>query len=86
MAHYRLYQLDHSDHITAGYSAECGSDTDALRAAGRLLAQHPATAVEVWQGAGRIGRLRAGGPWVRPTQSMDRAIYAIAQFEDSVIT
>ena len=65
MTHYRIYQLDRSDHITAGHSIECGSDTDALRTAGRLLAQHRATAVEVWQGAGRIGRLRAGGPWVR---------------------
>jgi hypothetical protein len=52
MDHYRIYQVDHTDHITAGHSVECGSDADALRTAGRLLAQHPATAVEVWQGAG----------------------------------
>jgi len=65
MAHYRIYQLDHTDHITAGYSVECGADTDALRTAGWLLERQPATAVEVWRGAGRIGRLRAGGPWVR---------------------
>jgi hypothetical protein len=51
MTHYRIYQLD-SDRITSGYSVECGSDNDALRTAGRLLAQHPATAVEVWQGGG----------------------------------
>jgi hypothetical protein len=65
MSHYRIYQLDPSDHITAGYSVECGADTEALRAAARLLQLSPAAAVEVWQGKGRISRLLAGGPWVR---------------------
>ncbi len=60
MTHYRFYELDRSDHIGAGYSVECGSDTDALRAADRLLEQGPAAAVEVWQGGGRISRLRRG--------------------------
>ena len=61
MTHYRIYQLDRSNHITAGYSVECEADADAWQTAGA----NPATAVEVWQGAGRIGRLRAGGPWAR---------------------
>ena len=65
MAQYRIYELDPSDHITAGYTIECGSEADAMRAAGRLLQREPAAAVEVWQGIGRIGRLRAGGPWTR---------------------
>ena len=52
--HYRFYELDHSDHIEAGYSVECGSDADAVRAAGRLLENSPAAAVEVWQGPGRV--------------------------------
>ena len=37
MGHYRFYELDPSDHIMAGYSVECGSDADAMRAARTLL-------------------------------------------------
>ena len=37
MGHYRIYQLDPSDHITAGFSVECGSDAAAMRAARTLL-------------------------------------------------
>ena len=44
--HYRFYELDHSDHIEAGYSVECGSDTDAMRAADRLLGQGPAAGLK----------------------------------------
>ena len=58
--HYRFYELDHSDHIEAGYSVECGSDADAVRAAGRLLENSPTAAVEVWQGPGRVIQLRSG--------------------------
>jgi len=47
MDHYRFYQLDTSDHITAGYSVECGSDAAALRAARTLLER--AAGVEVWK-------------------------------------
>jgi hypothetical protein len=54
--HYRFYELDHSDHIEAGYSVECGSDAEAVRAAGRLLENSPA----VWQGPGRVIQLRSG--------------------------
>jgi hypothetical protein len=31
MGHYRFYELNPSDHITAGYSVECGSDAEAAR-------------------------------------------------------
>ena len=58
--HYRFYELDHSDHIEADYSVECGSDADAVRTAGRLLEHSPAAAVEVWQGPGRVIQLRSG--------------------------
>ena len=57
--HYRFYELDHSDHIEASYSVECGR-ADAVRAVGRLMGQGPAAGVEVWQGVGRISRLRRG--------------------------
>ena len=50
MIHYRIYALDYSAHVAAGYSVECRSDADAMRAAGRLLQRELATAVEVWQG------------------------------------
>jgi len=60
MNHYRFYELDHSEHIEAGYSVECGSDADAVRAASRLLENSPAAAVEVWQGPGRVIQLRSG--------------------------
>ena len=32
MGHYRFYEIDPYDNITVGYSVECRSDTDALRA------------------------------------------------------
>jgi hypothetical protein len=37
MGHYRIYQLDPSDHITAGFSVECGSDAAAMHAHRTLL-------------------------------------------------
>jgi hypothetical protein len=46
MGHYRFYELNPSDHITAGYSVECGSDAEAMRAARTLLER--AAGVEVW--------------------------------------
>ena len=58
--YYRFYELDHSDHIEASYPVECGSDADVVRAAGRLLENSPAAAVEVWQGPGRVIQLRSG--------------------------
>ena len=47
MGHYRFYELDPFDHITAGYSVECGSDAAAMRAARTLLER--STGVEVWK-------------------------------------
>jgi hypothetical protein len=48
MGHYRIYQIDPSDHITAGFSVECGSDAAAMRAARTLLER--SDGVEVWKG------------------------------------
>ena len=48
MGHYRIYQLDPSDHITAGFSVECGSDAAAVQAARTLLER--SDGVEVWKG------------------------------------
>ena len=55
MGHYRIYQLDPSDHIMAGFSVECGSDAAALRAA-RILLERSA-GVEVWKSANRLAHL-----------------------------
>jgi hypothetical protein len=55
MGHYRIYQLDPSDHITAGFSVECGSDAAALRAARTLLER--SAGVEVWKSANRLAHL-----------------------------
>jgi hypothetical protein len=55
MGHYRIYQLDPSDHITAGFSVECGSDAAALRTAQTLLER--STGVEVWKSDKRLAHL-----------------------------
>ena len=47
MGHYRFYELDPGDHITAGYSVECGSDAAAMRAARTLLER--SVGVEIWK-------------------------------------
>jgi len=52
MGHYRIYQLDPSDHITAGFSVECESDAAAMRAARTLLER--SDGVEVWRGDRRV--------------------------------
>ena len=57
MDHYRFYQLDASDHITAGYSVECVSDAAALRAARTLLER--AAGVEVWKSNHCVAHLSA---------------------------
>jgi len=56
MAHYRVYLLDPSDHFTAGYSIECGSDAAPVRAA-RSLLERSAGAVEVWKSDHRVVHL-----------------------------
>jgi hypothetical protein len=55
MGHYRIYQLDPSDHITAGFSVECGSDAAAMRAARTLLER--SDGVEVWKSTNCIAHL-----------------------------
>jgi hypothetical protein len=57
MAHYRIYQLDPSDHITAVFAVECGSDAAALRGGRPLLELEQPAGVEVWQNANRLVRL-----------------------------
>jgi hypothetical protein len=47
MGHYRIYQLDPSDHIATGFSVECGSDAAAMHAARNLLER--SAGVEVWK-------------------------------------
>jgi len=55
MGHYRIYQLDPSNHIAAGFSVECGSDAAAVRAARTLLER--SDGVEVWKGDHRVAHL-----------------------------
>jgi hypothetical protein len=55
MGHYRIYQLDPSDHIAAGFSVECGSDAAAVRAARTLLDR--SAGVEVWKSNHRLAHL-----------------------------
>jgi hypothetical protein len=57
MDHYRFYKLDPSDHIMAGYSVECGSDDEAMRAARTLLER--AVGVEVWKNSNCVAHLNA---------------------------
>jgi hypothetical protein len=57
MGHYRFYELDLSDHIMAGYSVECGSDAEAMRAARTLLER--AAGVEVWKSTNCVAHLSA---------------------------
>ena len=58
MGHYRFYELDPSDHITAGFSVECGSDAAAMRAARTLLER--SAGVEVWKSCHCIAHLHDG--------------------------
>jgi hypothetical protein len=55
IGHYRIYQLDPSDHITAGFSVECGSGAAAMRAARRLLER--SARAEIWKSANCIAHL-----------------------------
>jgi hypothetical protein len=70
MAEYRVYELDSSGHIAAGYSVECGSDAMAIQAAGRLLAR--AAGVEVWERVRCVGHLSAVAPWDRTEETCRR--------------
>ena len=57
MGHYRFYELDPADHITAGYSVECGSDAAAMRAARTLLER--SVRVEIWKSNCCVAHLSA---------------------------
>jgi hypothetical protein len=61
MDHYRFYELDPSNRIRAGHSVECGSDTDAKRAAVTLLER--AAGVEVWTGEQCLAHLTSEPLW-----------------------
>jgi hypothetical protein len=54
---YRIYSIGPDDHFTRGEAIYCPSDAEALAAARRMLSNH--TAVEVWQGTRKVGRLLA---------------------------
>ena len=59
--HYRIYQLDTTDHIMAGHSIVCRSDAEAMDAACRFAAL--AAVVEVWESTRRVASLSSGsGP------------------------
>ena len=55
MRWYRIYCVGPDDHFTRGEAIYCGSDTEALAVAQRMVG-HPA-AVEVWQGTRKVTRL-----------------------------
>jgi hypothetical protein len=82
MGHYRFYELNPSDHITAGYSVECGSDAEAMRAARTLLER--AAGVEVWTSNNCVAHLNADARQLCPAAGrLDGALlaggYAAAQ-------
>ena len=56
MGHYRFYKLTLPP-LTAGYSVECGSDAEAMRAARTLLER--AAGVEVWTSTNCVAHLSA---------------------------
>ena len=60
MGHYRVYQLDPSDHVAAGFSIECPSDNAAISAGRNLLAR--SAGVEVWQGNRCVVHLEPTSP------------------------
>lgn len=64
VALYRIYELDHADHIVDGYSVVCRSDTAALAVASNG-AENRAAAVEVWESRRHVGRLDSVTPWER---------------------
>ncbi len=54
MTHYRLYFLDHQDHIRHAVSLECDSDEDALAT---LQDHRDGRTLELWEGVRRVARL-----------------------------
>jgi hypothetical protein len=64
VAHYRIYELDHTDRIMDGYSVMCRSDTAALAMASNG-AENRAAAVEVWESERHVARLNPVTHWHR---------------------
>lgn len=54
---YRIYLLEHGDHIAAVTTCDCTTDADALLEADALLQASKYPAVEVWNGPRRVGLL-----------------------------
>jgi hypothetical protein len=67
MRWYRVYCIGSDDHFTRGETIYCPSDAEALATAQRKVGNH--TAVEVWQGNRKVGRLQ-------PDQHRSRLIKA----------
>lgn len=56
---YRCFILDQESHISERLSIECDSDDYAIIQAGAVLEQRPnMTAIEVWDGARLVQKLR----------------------------
>ena len=56
---YRIYYVGSDNHFTRGDVIFCTSDAEALAAALRMLGNH--TAIEVWQGARKVGTVQPDG-------------------------
>jgi hypothetical protein len=56
---YRLYELDDGDHVLKAHSLEFTGDAEAMAAA---RARAGVRALELWQGARRIGRIEPRRP------------------------
>ncbi len=58
MVGYRCYILDADDHIVQAHELDCDTDTQARRAAERLLGRDPYhRSAEVWNASRRVMRL-----------------------------
>jgi hypothetical protein len=55
MTKYRIYLLDHADHIVWGHDVVCDTDEDALATA--KIGLSPAEIAEVWTGTRRVGQV-----------------------------
>jgi hypothetical protein len=59
MATYRCFILDRESHISERLPIECDNDDDALVSAGAVLSRRPEmAAIEVWEGARLVQKLR----------------------------
>ena len=68
MAEYRIYFIDHNDHIRGAVDLAAPDDLQALRQA----KSHPDPRIkEVWRGARLIGRLRAPPPAAAGSATLD---------------